>query len=53
MAWPQYQLERRAKRKWKLNQNHPLARREQIVRGLRETGRHDELQIAERMDATR
>ena len=39
--------------KWKLNQNHPLERREQIMRGLRETGRHDELQIAELMKATR
>lgn len=39
--------------KWKLNQNHPIERREQIMRGLRETGRHDELQIAELMDATR
>jgi transcriptional regulator len=39
--------------KWKLNQNHPLERREQIMSGLRETGRHDELQIAELMDATR
>jgi transcriptional regulator len=39
--------------KWKLNQNHPLERREQIMSGLRETGRPDELQIAEMMDATR
>ncbi len=39
--------------KWKLNQNHPLERREQIMHGLRETGRHDELQIAELMNATR
>ncbi len=39
--------------KWKLNQNHPLERREQIMRGLRDTGRHDELQIAALMDATR
>lgn len=39
--------------KWKLNQNHPAERREQIIRGLRETGRHDELQIADLMDATR
>lgn len=35
--------------KWKLNQNHPLERREQIMRGLLETGRHDESQIAELM----
>ena len=39
--------------KWKLNQNHPLERREQIMRGLRETGRRDELEIAKLMDATR
>lgn len=38
--------------KWKLNQNHPLERREQIISGLRETGRHDELQIAAMMQAT-
>lgn len=35
--------------KWKLNQNHPVERREQIIRGLLETGRHDESQIAELM----
>ena len=38
--------------KWKLNQNHPPERRGKIQRGLRETGRHDELQIAELMNAT-
>lgn len=38
--------------KWKLNQNHPPERREQIFRGLQSTGRHDELQIAELMHAT-
>ena len=38
--------------KWKLNQNHPAERREQIIRGLQSTGRHDELQIAELMQAT-
>lgn len=35
--------------KWKLNQNHPAERRGQIVHGLLETGRHDELQIADMM----
>ncbi len=37
--------------KWKLNQNHPVERRSQIIRGLQSTGRHDELQIAELMQA--
>lgn len=36
--------------KWKLNQNHPPERRQLIVAGLRETGRHDERQVAELMD---
>lgn len=36
--------------KWKLNQNHPCERREKVIRGLRETGRHDELQIADWME---
>ncbi len=35
--------------KWKLNQNHPPERRGQIIRGLRATSGHDELQIAELM----
>ncbi len=39
--------------KWKLNQNHPPERREQIVRGLLETGRNDERQVAELMIAAR
>ena len=39
--------------KWKLNQNHPLERREQIRRGLNETGRNDELEIAKLMAETR
>jgi len=39
--------------KWKLNQNHPLEHREQIIRGLRETGRQDERQVAELMEASR
>lgn len=38
--------------KWKLNQNHPVERREQIIRGLLETGRPDEQQVAELMRAT-
>jgi transcriptional regulator len=38
--------------KWKLNQNHPLERREQIIRGLLESGRHDECDIAKLIDAT-
>lgn len=37
---------------WKLNQNHPVERREQIIRGLLETGQHDESQIAELMQAS-
>ncbi|MEI8381724.1 MAG: FMN-binding negative transcriptional regulator [Planctomycetota bacterium] len=36
--------------KWKLNQNHPVERREQIIQGLRDTGMTDELQIADLMD---
>lgn len=39
--------------KWKLNQNHPPERRDQIIQGLRQTGRHDELEIAELMAAAR
>ncbi|MFO1001908.1 MAG: FMN-binding negative transcriptional regulator [Planctomycetaceae bacterium] len=35
--------------KWKLSQNHPAERREQIVTGLLETERNDELQIARLM----
>lgn len=37
--------------KWKLNQNHPPERREKVIRGLRETARYDEMQIADWMDA--
>lgn len=39
--------------KWKLSQNHPVERREQVIGGLLETGRTDEQQIAELMRATR
>jgi transcriptional regulator len=35
--------------KWKLNQNHPPERRGRIMEGLQQTGRHEELQIAELM----
>lgn len=35
--------------KWKLNQHHPPARQQQVIRGLRETGRHDEALIADLM----
>lgn len=38
--------------KWKLNQNHPAERRQKIIHGLRATGRHDEQQIADLMQAT-
>ena len=38
--------------KWKLNQNHPPERREQIIRGLRKTSGHAELQIAELMTSS-
>lgn len=38
--------------KWKLNQNHPLERREQIIRGLLDTGRHEEMQVADLMQRT-
>lgn len=38
--------------KWKLNQNHPVERREQIIAGLQSTGRPDELAIAGLMQAT-
>ena len=36
--------------KWKLNQNHPPERREKVICGLRETARHDEMQIANWME---
>ena len=36
--------------KWKLNQNHPVERRERIIQGLRDTGAADELRIAELME---
>jgi transcriptional regulator len=35
--------------KWKLNQNHPLERREKVVRQLSETGRPDDAAIASLM----
>ena len=38
--------------KWKLNQNHPAEQRSQIIRGPQSTGRHEEVQIAELMQAT-
>ena len=34
---------------WKLNQNHAPARRKRVIEALRESGRPDELQIAELM----
>ena len=34
---------------WKLNQNHAPARRQQVIDALRESGRPDELQIADLM----
>ena len=34
---------------WKLNQNHPPARRKRVIEGLRESGRLDELHIADLM----
>lgn len=39
--------------KWKLSQNHPAERREQIVSGLQGTANHNELQIAQLMDLSR
>ncbi|MDP1798414.1 MAG: FMN-binding negative transcriptional regulator [Planctomycetaceae bacterium] len=39
--------------KWKLSQNHPQERRERVIDGLRETGRADELAIAELMSPSR
>jgi transcriptional regulator len=38
--------------KWKLSQNHPAERREQIIAGLTNTQRADELQIARLMTET-
>ena len=38
--------------KWKLSQNHPQERREQIISGLLDTQRTDELQIARLMKET-
>ncbi|HVJ69798.1 MAG TPA: FMN-binding negative transcriptional regulator [Caulifigura sp.] len=35
--------------KWKLNQNHPLERREKVVRGLEATGRPDDAAVAQLM----
>ena len=32
--------------KWKLSQNHPAERREQIISGLLNTARHDDIQVA-------
>ena len=32
--------------KWKLSQNHPAERREQIISGLLNTARHDNIQVA-------
>ncbi len=37
--------------KWKLNQNHPLERRERIIAGLQSTGRSEELAVADLMRA--
>jgi len=37
--------------KWKLNQNHPVERRERIIAGLRSTGRTEELAVAKLMQA--
>lgn len=39
--------------KWKLSQNHPQERRERVIDGLRETGRPDELAVAELMSPSR
>lgn len=38
--------------KWKLSQNHPVERREQMISGLLGTSRHDESQIAQLMQET-
>lgn len=38
--------------KWKLSQNHPAERRDQIISGLLSTHRHDESQIARLMKET-
>lgn len=38
--------------KWKLNQNHPVERRERIIAGLQNTDRPDEMAIAELIRAT-
>ena len=38
--------------KWKLSQNHPTERREQIISGLLDTARSDEAQIARLMKET-
>lgn len=35
--------------KWKLSQNHPLERQKKVIDGLRQTGRSDELAIANLM----
>jgi transcriptional regulator len=35
--------------KWKLNQNHPVERREKVIRALGATGRPDEAAVAEMM----
>jgi transcriptional regulator len=37
--------------KWKLNQNHPVERRQNVIRSLRETGDQDGQRIAELMAA--
>jgi transcriptional regulator len=38
--------------KWKLNQNHPVERREKVIRALEGRGGEDALAIAEMMQAT-
>lgn len=35
--------------KWKLNQNHPLERREKVIRGLEATGRPEDAAVAQFM----
>lgn len=37
--------------KWKLNQNHPVERRERVIRALHAAGQHDGLRIADLMSA--
>jgi transcriptional regulator len=43
----------RVEGKWKLNQNHPIERREKVIRALREQGEENAVRVADLMEAIR